>query len=279
MSEPERRSKSVAAVLSLVVPGLGQIYMGHAPRGAVWMAAAVLGPVVLATMSSAATRGVLLASGAAALLLAAACIVDAVRFCTPRGAIPKTAMIIVGVVFYFVAPVFVALLLRIFVIEAFKIPSGSMMPTLMVGDHIFVDKAVFRHRPAARGETMVFKYPEHPEQDFVKRVIGVGGDRIEVRGGHPVVNGREVPSCYAGKWSYSEQVDWGGMKHEGDLFVELLGDVAYLTFYDASGLSSDFQGPWTVEPGHVFVMGDNRNNAHDSRMWFGGQGGTVPPEY
>jgi signal peptidase I len=184
----------------------------------------------------------------------------------------------------------VAFALRAFVIEAFKIPSGSMIPTLMVGDHIFVNKfsygpaipytksRVWTNMPPHRGDVMVFAFPEHPEQDFIKRVIALPGDRLEARGGHPILNGWTVPSCRVGTWSYSDY-DSPIARHEGDLYVEYLGDEAYLTFYDrASGAFPEFQGPYFVKPGEVWVMGDNRNNSHDSRMWFGGQGGGVPFE-
>jgi signal peptidase I len=184
----------------------------------------------------------------------------------------------------------VAFALRAFVVEAFKIPSGSMIPTLMVGDHIFVNKfsygpaipytksRVWTNMPPHRADVMVFAFPEHPEQDFIKRVIALPGDRLEARGGHPILNGWEVPSCRVGTWSYSDY-DSPITRHEGDLYVEYLGDESYLTFYDrASGAFPEYQGPYFVKPGEVWVMGDNRNNSHDSRMWFGGQGGGVPFE-
>jgi signal peptidase I len=184
----------------------------------------------------------------------------------------------------------VAFALRAFVIEAFKIPSGSMIPTLMVGDHIFVNKfsygpaipytrsRVWTAMPPHRADVIVFAFPEHPEQDFIKRVIILPGDKLEAKDGHPIINGWEVPSCRVGPWSYSDY-DSPIARHEGDLFVEYLGDESYLTFYDhASGAFPEYQGPYFAKPGEVWVMGDNRNNSHDSRMWFGGQGGGVPFE-
>jgi signal peptidase I len=183
----------------------------------------------------------------------------------------------------------VAFALRTFVVEAFKIPSGSMIPTLMVGDHIFVNKfsygpaipythsRVWTSMPPKRGDVIVFAFPEHPEQDFIKRVIMVEGDKLEVRGGHPIINGWEVPKCRVGTWTYSD-ID-SPQRHEGDLFVEYLGDESYLTFYDrAAGMFPEYQGPYYAKAGEVWVMGDNRNNSHDSRMWFGGRGGGVPFE-
>jgi signal peptidase I len=184
----------------------------------------------------------------------------------------------------------VAFTLRTFVIEAFKIPSGSMIPTLMVGDHIFVNKfsygpaipythaRLWTSMPPKHGDVIVFAFPEHPEQDFIKRVIAVEGDKLEARGGHPIINGWEIPSCRVGTWAYSDY-DSPISRHEGDLFVEYLGDQSYLTFYDrGAGVFPELQGPYFAKQGEVWVMGDNRNNSHDSRMWFGGRGGGVPFE-
>src|SRR5581483_9549274 len=125
--------------------------------------------------------------------------------------------------------VVVAMALRAFVVEAFKIPSGSMIPTLQVGDHIFVNKFTYgpaipytRSRlwsrmPPSRGDVIVFQYPEHMEQDFIKRTIAIPGDKLEARGGHPIINGWEVPSCFAGPYNYIDAQD--GSRHEGDIFV------------------------------------------------------------
>jgi signal peptidase I len=165
-----------------------------------------------------------------------------------------------------------------------------MIPTLMVGDHIFVNKfsygpaipythaRIWTNMPPKRGDVMVFAFPEHPEQDFIKRVIAIEGDKLEARNGHPIVNGWEVPSCRVGAWSYNDY-DSPIAHHEGDLFVEYLGDESFFTFYDrASAGFPEHQGPYFAKKGEVWVMGDNRNNSHDSRMWFGGQGGGVPFE-
>jgi signal peptidase I len=192
--------------------------------------------------------------------------------------------------------VMVALALRALVVEAFKIPSGSMIPTLQVGDHIFVNKFIygpaipFTHKrfwtsmPPRRGDVIVHAYPEKPEEDFIKRVIAVPGDTLEVRSGHPWLNGWEVPHCFVGIYAYNEanaetEVLAPAQRHQGDLFVEYLGDEAYLTLYDhMSGGFTDHQGPFKAKPGEVWVMGDNRNNSHDSRMWWNYKGGGVPFE-
>ena len=179
--------------------------------------------------------------------------------------------------------------MRTFVVEAFKIPSSSMVPTQLVGDHIFVNKfsygpaipythaRVWTHMPPDRGDVIVFAYPENMEQDFIKRVIALPGDVLETKDGHPVINGWEVPSCLVGSYAYDD-TDTLPPHHEGDLFIEYLGDESYLTFYDRARDPQVNKGPFYVQPGEVYVMGDNRNNSHDSRAWFGGKGGGVPYE-
>ncbi len=195
-----------------------------------------------------------------------------------------------------IVAVVVALGLRALVVEAFKIPSGSMIPTLQVGDHIFVNKFIYgpaipftrsrlwTHMPPERGDVIVLAYPENMEQDFIKRVIAIPGDVLEAKSGHPWINGWEVPHCYVGLYSYNEsntetEMPTSLQRHEGDLFVEYLGDKSYLTLYDhSSGGYSEHQGPFHAKPGEVWVMGDNRNNSHDSRMWWNYKGGGVPFE-
>jgi signal peptidase I len=182
----------------------------------------------------------------------------------------------------------VALLLRVFFVEAFKIPSGSMIPTLQVGDHIFVNKLtygplipwtkarLFTRLPPKRGDVIVFEFPENREQDFIKRVIAIGGDKLEVRDGHPWLNGWKVPNCHVGTYTYRENDS--SIQRKADLFVEYLEDKAFLTLYERTFMSGsgEVQGPYHAKPGEVWVMGDNRNNSHDSRGWFEGKGGGVP---
>lgn len=183
----------------------------------------------------------------------------------------------------------VALLLRAVVVEAFKIPSGSMLPTLQIQDHIFVNKLAYgppipftssrllSRLPPKRGDVMVFEYPDpnpHAErQDFIKRVIALEGDDLVVEGGHPIINGWKVPSCRVGSYEFDEGQDSSAKR--GDLFVEFLGEYSYLTLYE-DGRAEGRQGPYHVKPGETWVLGDNRNNSSDSRAWNGSRGGGVP---
>ena len=193
-------------------------------------------------------------------------------------------LIAVGVM----GPILAAVVLRVFVVEAFKIPSGSMTPTLEVGDHLLVTKG---DKTPLRGEVVVFEYPENRTQDFVSRVAAVGGDTLEVLDGRPVVNGVLAPQCYVGKQTvggntrelYIEKL--GGVLH-GALHTVRSGDKSCSTSDDCANQSCNHgicvtkaQGPYTVAPGEFWLLGDNRDNSHDSRMWNGTKGAGVPLDH
>ena len=161
-----------------------------------------------------------------------------------------------------VVAVILALFIRTFVVQAFKIPTGSMEPNLLVGDHLLVNKFVFAPtvgsverallpiRPIRRGDIVVFKFPEEPERDFIKRTIGLPGDTIELRNRELWVNGARVTEPYAHYlFPQGESEDAG---------------------FDVRAK----YGPVTVPEGHYFMMGDNRDNSQDSRYW-----GFLPQHY
>lgn len=162
-----------------------------------------------------------------------------------------------------VIAVILALFARTFVVQAFKIPTGSMEPNLLVGDHLLVNKFVFAPtasslerallptREVRRGDIIVFKYPEEPDRDFIKRVIGLPGETIELRSKKVYVDGTPLDEPYA-HFLYPPPAE--GQAKPWDLRE---------TF-----------GPVTVPADQLFMMGDNRDNSQDSRFW-----GFLPQSY
>ena len=162
-----------------------------------------------------------------------------------------------------VIAVILALFVRTWVVQAFKIPTGSMENNLLIGDHLLVNKFVFGPttgnaerallpiRDIRRGDVIVFKYPDEPERDFIKRVIGLPGETIELKAKKVYVDGQPLDEPYV---------------H----FLEPASDAQEITSYDVR----ERYGPVTVPPNQYFVMGDNRDNSQDSRYW-----GFLPRHY
>jgi signal peptidase I len=149
--------------------------------------------------------------------------------------------------------ILIALFIRTFIICAYKIPSRSMVETLLVGDHILVNKflygvkipllrnTIIPVREPKRGEIVVFIFPNDRSKDFIKRVIGVGGDTIEIKNKKIFINGKEYSDSYG---IYSDNI-----------------------IYPATMQPRDNYGPVTVPKNSIFVMGDNRDESLDSRFW------------
>jgi len=158
-----------------------------------------------------------------------------------------------------VIAVILALFIRTFVVQAFKIPTGSMENNLLIGDHLLVNKFVFGPtetdlerrllpvRPLRRGDVVVFKFPEQPDRDFIKRVIGLPGETLELGDKRVYIDGRPISEPYV---HFLEPPGAPSGAHE-------------VTSFDVR----ERYGPVKVPAGHVFVMGDNRDNSEDSRYW------------
>jgi signal peptidase I len=162
-----------------------------------------------------------------------------------------------------VIAVILALFVRTWVVQAFKIPTGSMENNLLIGDHLLVNKFVFGPtatgiektilpvRDIRRGDIVVFKYPDEPERDFIKRVIGLPGDVVELKAKKVYVNGQGLDEPY----------------------VHFLTPAAVGSEVTSADVRENY-GPVTVPPDQYFVMGDNRDNSQDSRYW-----GYLPRHY
>lgn len=167
----------------------------------------------------------------------------------------------------------VVLVLRSFVIEPFQIPSGSMLPTLEVGDFILVNKydyglrlpvagtKVFAVGDPQRGDVIVFKFPEDGKTSYIKRVIGLPGDSIRYENKQLTINGEPVPDKFLANFLPEK------------LYEEQLGSVTHRIYKNTQRAMTSGAGEWVVPEGHYFVMGDNRDNSNDSRFW-----GFVPDE-
>jgi len=158
-----------------------------------------------------------------------------------------------------VVAVILALFIRTFVVQAFKIPTGSMETNLLIGDHLLVNKVVYSpsglplesallpKKPIQRGHVIVFKFPEDPTRDFIKRVIGLPGETVEIRNKAVFIDGKKLDEPYVHFLEPPEDSEYAEVHPRGD--------------------DRDSWGPKTVPPGQLFVMGDNRDNSRDSRFW------------
>jgi signal peptidase I len=239
----------------------------------------------------------------AAVLLLAAVITGLIwlydaKFARPKRSAGEAEPVVVDMARAFFPVIVVVFLIRSFWVEPFKIPSGSMKPTLLVGDFILVNKYTYGIRipvinkkvidinPIRRGDVVVFRYPADPSVDYIKRVVGTPGDKVVYKGKRLTVNGEQVPVQSTGFYTDSElnylrlptYAEKLGEKDHQMMIVPaqppvILSDVRQFTHrenceYNDDGFSC------TVPTGHYFMMGDNRDQSLDSRYW-----GFVPDDH
>lgn len=149
--------------------------------------------------------------------------------------------------------ILLALFIRTFVVQAFKIPSGSMLPTLLIGDHLLVNKFIYGIRvpftgkvlipvkDPHQGDVVVFRFPKDRSIDYIKRVIGTPGDMVEIKNKKVYINGEPINDPHA--------------------------NISPATVLSGDASPRDNFGPVLVPAGRIFVMGDNRDNSYDSRFW------------
>ena len=184
--------------------------------------------------------------------------------------------------------VVIALFIRTFFYEPFSIPSASMVPTLLIGDYLFVEKFAYGYSRYSfpfglppfpgrilgsqphRGDVVVFKYPPDPSTDYIKRVIGLPGDRVQMINGELWLNGSSVPDVRVA--DYMETDDFGVQRHVRRYRETLPGGKSYYVLYREENGPGDNTQLYVIPRDHYFMMGDNRDNSADSRREVGNVG-------
>jgi signal peptidase I len=242
--ETKPRRWGIALVLSLLFPGWGQIYNGQLRKAlwiwCGWFVANFCAIAVGLPLTFPGLIAMLLAGASFYVLVCAEAVVCSQRL-SPRlhRLAPNRWYAYLGLsAIVYVLSFSAVSVSRRFFFQAYKIPAGSMEPTLLVGDHIVVDK-----RPTAiqRGDIVVFRFPPDPAKDYLKRVVAIGGDSVEIRKGIAYLNGQQMLDPHARL------------------------DVAIQD--RASTSPRDNFGPVALPAGKLFVLGDNRDHSYDSRFW------------
>jgi len=239
----------LAVLLSLCFPGAGHALIGAFRRGLAW----AIGLPLLALVVLFVVPMSLVAFAAALLILVGTYVgaaVDAARGPISRPSWKRLPLALGGLLVASLAfnafvtqPVMTYY--RAHYVQAFTTPSGSMMPALLVGDYILTDKAVYRSRRPQRGDIVVFKYPVDERRDFIKRIVGLPGDQIQIRGGKVLIDGAPLAEPYLPSSEPAAALPGG----------ETFCGYAY-------GCT-----PTVLPPDAYFVMGDDRDNSQDSRHW------------
>lgn len=264
-----RRRPWLAALLSFVCVGLGQLYNGEWRRALGFCLAFVLADGFIALTFGVATPSLLtvvwlLALALAGIGLRIVAAVDAFRRARrigaaglrrfQRGWVYATALVVIALLEFAITRSPTAW-------RSYSIPSASMMPTLEPGDYVFAERGYFHRHAARRGDLAVFRSPGNRSVDYVKRIIGVPGDRVALSGGDVYLNGKRLDRRRIADFAPAEE------KSPIPQFVEILPDGRRYPILHASGLDAlDTLAETTVPPGRYFVLGDYRSQSMDSRV-------------
>jgi signal peptidase I len=237
--ENKPRRPWLAGVLTFFALGLGHLYLGDLKKGV-----SLFFPLLLLLILANSFLLLYLPAWPIILIIAIAytvyCIIDAVK----GARVFKDYYLMKRVnrwyiyLFYWVAFTIIVELFQTTVkaniVQAYKIPASSMMETIQIGDHVLANKLIYKISEPKRGDIIIFPFPKDPSKDFIKRIIGLGGETIEIKDKTVIVNGNVLQEPYA--------------------------------FYSDTGAMRNF-GPVTIPKDSLFVMGDNRDNSEDSRYW------------
>jgi signal peptidase I len=246
MEKLKRRKPVVALLLSFITPGLGQTYNGRLKRGAIfYLVGFFLAAVLLFSGLFFKFYGMIFCL-AILLLLFLFILSDAFIGAVKLKEIALKPYnkwhlyLIIFLISTFVIQPFVSSSIKNNIARAYKIPSSAMEPTLLVGDHLIANMKIYKKEIPKRGDIVIFEYPKDPSKDFIKRVIGLEGEKVEIVQNKIYINDKLLND------------PWG--------------------YYQESGVTKYFQGlenfgPVAVPKESLFVLGDNRNNSQDSRFW------------
>jgi signal peptidase I len=269
----KRRRWWVAGLLSFIVPGLGQVYNGQETKGlfyyvilSVW--GGILIGLIYYLLKPPVTHidiGITCLLALISMILWIFIIFESIRTAKQISSeytlkrynkwyIYLLIILIIRLIDFSVETV----VIKNTIFKAYKIPAGSMMPTLLTGDHIICDLSYYRLNNPARGDIVIFKWPMDESKDYVKRIIGIPGDKIQIINDDLYINNEKLELEFVEKYSL-------GQEKEADIYQETLGKVSY-QILDQMKRYENF-GPITVPDGEYFVMGDNRDNSNDSRYW------------
>ncbi len=249
MTQNKPRKLWLAVLLSILVTGLGHIYSGKVQKGLFlyFFQAIVLIFILSSVVFYTNIFSYIFAfiSGIAFIIYCAADALKAARFGKISYSLKRYNRWYVYMLCYILANIIiqpvVTHLVKENTIKAYKIPSGAMLPTIFIGDQILVNRFIYKSHSPEVGDIIVFEYPKDPKTEYIKRIVAIGGDQLEILNKILIVNGIEQNEIYG--------------KH---------GDSIILN-KDTS--PRDNFGPITVPNNSVFVMGDNRDNSYDSRFW------------
>jgi len=245
-SESGRLRRVSAVLLSLAQPGAGHFLLGAFRRGIAWVTGLmILWLLLLFAVPVSRWVLLLLSSGVIGVLARAGAAIDAARVVRPK---PAWKVVILAWAILLAGDLVVVLPLaayyRAHYAQAFTIPSGAMQPTLLVGDYIMVDKSAYRFRVPQRGDIVVFQHPQDERRDFIKRIIGVPGDIVVIRGPQVLVNGQTLVEHYVKPGAATPPPPSTQPDHCGYLYA---------------------CEPTRVPDDSYFVLGDDRDHSQDSR--------------